>query len=223
VSAGQNNSARRGRSPISVLVADELPIICDGVKNLLERHPDIRVIAAVGDASAALKETLRLVPRIVVMDITIPGMNGIEAIRILADRLPATRVIVFSMHSTPITVRRAVEAGAYGYVSKKLPSEELVRAVRAVAAGKRYKVQRLLAVHKGFLQGEHMVELLTTTERSILELVANGKTNSQVAATIGLTPRTVETYRLRVMRKLGLENLPSLVRYAIRHGFIALE
>jgi len=136
-------------------------------------------------------------------------------------------VIIFSMHSSPIIVRRAIEAGARGYLSKDAVTEEVVRAVRAVADGKRYigqgLAQNLLDVKKGARKADRTVEVLTTTERNILKLVAEGKSNPEVAVTIGLSRRTVETYRLRLMGKLGIENLPSLVRYAIRHGIIPLE
>ena len=225
--SGQNNPARRGRPRISVLIADDHPFIRHGVWHVLEREPDIRVVAAVADASAALSETARLMPNVVIMDITMPGMNGIEATRLLADKMPATAVIILSTHCSPIIVRRAVEAGACGYVSKDLPSEELIRAVRAAAAGKRYigqgLLQGLLDVRKGVGDSEHTPQLLTTTEQNIIQLVAEGKSNREVAAIIGLSPRTVETYRLRLMRKLELDGLPSLIKYAIRHGLVPLE
>lgn len=218
---------RRGNSRIAVLLADDHPVVRDGVRCLLERRPDVRVIAAVADGSAAIREAERLEPHVVVMDITMPGLNGIDATRVIADKMPAVAVIIFSVHSSPIIVRRAIKAGARGYVCKDAATEELVRAVRAVAGGKRYigqgLAQNLLDVQEGPRNGDRTQEALTTAERNILKLVVEGKSNPEVAATIGLTPRTVETYRLRLMRKLGIENLPSLVRYAIRHGIIPLE
>jgi DNA-binding NarL/FixJ family response regulator len=218
---------RRGSPCIAVLLADDHPVVRDGVRCLLERQPDVRVVAAVGDGSAAIREAERLQPHVVVMDITMPELNGIEATRVIADRMPGVAVIIFSMHSSPNIVRRAIKAGARGYVCKDAATEEVVRAVRVVADGKRYigrgLAQNLLDVQEGLGDGDRTQEALTTAERNILKLVAEGKSNPEVAATIGLTPRTVETYRLRLMRKLGIENLPSLVRYAIRHGIIPLE
>jgi DNA-binding NarL/FixJ family response regulator len=218
---------RRGSPRIAVLLADDHPVVRDGVRCLLERQPDVRVVTAVGDGSAAIREAERLQPHVVVMDITMPGLNGIEATRVIADKMPGVAVIIFSMHSSPNIVRRAIKAGARGYVCKDAATEEVVRAVRAVADGKRYigqgLAQNLLDVQEGPRDGDRTQEALTTAERNILKLVAEGKSNPEVAATIGLTPRTVETYRLRLMRKLGIENLPSLVRYAIRHGIIPLE
>ena len=220
-------SNRRDNTRISILLADDHPVAREGMRCLLERRPDVRVVAAVGDGNAAIREAERLKPDVVVMDITMPGMNGIEATRVISDKMPEVAVIIFSMQSSPIIVRRALEAGARGYLSKDAVAEELVRAVRAVADGKRYigqgLAQNLLDPQKGARKGDYAAEVLTTAELNILKLVVEGKSNPAIAVTIGLSPRTVETYRLRLMRKLGIENLPSLVRYAIRHGIIPLE
>jgi DNA-binding NarL/FixJ family response regulator len=221
------DSNRRDSARISILVADDHPVVRDGVRCILERRLGVCVVAAVGDGYAAIREAERLKPDVVVMDISMPGMNGIDATRIISDKMPEVAVIIFSMHASPIDVRRALEAGARGYISKDAVTEELVRAVRVVADGKRYigqgLTQNLLDLQKGARNGDYTVEVLTATERNILKLVAEGKSNPEIAVTIGLSPRTVETYRLRLMRKLGIENLPSLVRYAIRHGITPLE
>jgi two-component system NarL family response regulator len=213
----------RDDARISVLVADDHPIVREGVQCVLERQPDLTVIAAVGDAGAAISEAVERNPQVVIMDITMPGMNGIEATRVLVDKAPESAVVILSMHCSPIIVRRAVESGARGYLSKDIPAEELVRAVRTVATGKRYICQGLQNLFDTQRSIRPEEQPLTTTERNILKLVAEGKSNSQVAATIGLSPRTVETYRLRLMRKLGFENLPALVKYAIRHEIITLD
>jgi DNA-binding NarL/FixJ family response regulator len=225
--ARNSTSSRRERSDICVLLADDHPLVRDGVQSVLERQPDVRVVAAVGDGSAAIREAERLRPNVIIMDITMPGMNGIEATRVIVDRFPEIGVVVLSMHSSPIIVRRAIEAGARGYLAKDAAADELVRAVRMVAQGKRYigqgLAQSLLDVHKPVAHGSPTVESLTATERNILRLVVEGKSNREIATLIALSPRTVETYRLRLMRKLGIENLPSLVRYAIRHGIVPLD
>jgi DNA-binding NarL/FixJ family response regulator len=214
-------------SRISVLVADDHGILRDGVQCILERHAQFSVIASVPDADAALREAERHKPQVATMDITMPGMNGIDATRILHDKLPETRVLILSEHATPMVVRRAMDAGARGFVPKDIDAEELVRAVRTVASGEIYLAQRLTLA---LLDHRHRdgkcqsgVEALTTTERNILKLVTEGKSNLEVGQIIGLSRRTVETYRIRLMRKLALENLPSLVKYAIRHGLIPLE
>ncbi len=185
------------------------------------------MIGAAGDGTTAVREAERLSPEIVLMDIAMPGMSGIDATRVLAETQPATGVLILSMHASPFILRQAVDAGARGYLCKNLDTEELAPAIRAVAEGRRYighgLVQALLDAQRDAGHGRHSVETLSTTERNILKLVADGLSNAMVATTIGLSPRTVETYRLRLMRKLGLENLPSLVRYAIRHGIAPLD
>jgi len=194
---------------------------------ILDQHSDLRVIAAVADASEAIREAERIKPDVAVMDISMPGLNGIDATRLLTGKAPGLGVVIVSTHSSPIVVRRAVEAGALGFLAKDAATEELLRAVRAAGAGERYISQRLahslLDARRSAGPRDYAVEVLTPTERNILKLVTEGKSNFEVAATIGLSPRTVETYRGRLMRKLGIENLPNLVRYAIRHGIIPLD
>jgi DNA-binding NarL/FixJ family response regulator len=194
---------------------------------LLERQPDVKVAGAVGDANAAIRSVQRLQPQVAIMDVSLPGMSGIDATRLMIGETPTLGVVIVSMHSSPTIARRAFEAGALGFLVKDTGTEELLKAVRAAAAGERYISQRLAQAlfdaRKGAGQRDFTVEALTPTERNILRLVAEGRSNFEVAATIGLSPRTVETYRSRLMRKLGIENLPSLVRYAIRHGLVPLD
>ena len=194
---------------------------------ILDQHPDLRVIGAVADANEAIREAERVKPNVAVMDISMPGLNGIDATRLMTGKAPEVGVVIVSTHSSPIVVRRAVEAGALAFLAKDAGTDELVRAVRAAGAGERYISQRLahslLDARRSAGPREYAVEVLTPTERNILKLVTEGKSNFEVAATIGLSPRTVETYRGRLMRKLGIENLPTLVRYAIRHGIIPLD
>lgn len=194
---------------------------------ILDQQPDLRVIGAVADANEAIREAERVKPNVAVMDISMPGLNGIDATRLMTGKAPELGVVIVSTHSSPIVVRRAVEAGALAFLAKDAGTDELVRAVRAAGAGERYISQRLahslLDARRSAGPREYAVEVLTPTERNILKLVTEGKSNFEVAATIGLSPRTVETYRGRLMRKLGIENLPGLVRYAIRHGIIALD
>jgi len=227
VPASKAKSARAQRSRITVLLVDPNPIARDGMSCILGQHADVRVVAAVGDATEAIREAERVKPHVAVMDISMPGLNGIDATRLMTGKAPGLGVVILSTHSSPVVVRRAVEAGALGFLAKDAGTEELVRAVRAAGAGERYISQRLahslLDARRSAGPRENGVEVLTPTERNILKLVTEGKSNYEVAAAIGLSPRTVETYRGRLMRKLGIENLPTLVRYAIRHGIIALD
>jgi DNA-binding NarL/FixJ family response regulator len=212
---------------ISVLLADDHCIFRDGLTCVLERERDIRVVGAVGDGAAAVREAERLLPQVLLMDVSMPVLNGIEATRAIVAKALDIRVVMLSMHGSMHMVRRALDAGASGYVVKESGSEDLVKAVRAAAAGKRYLSPAL----SGRSSGEHRrsrphvgtVEKLTAVETEILRLVTDGRSNTQVAASIGLSPRTVETYRLRLMRKLGIEDLATLVKYAIRHGISSVD
>ena len=194
---------------------------------ILERQTDVRVIGAVADANAAVREAERLHPHVIVMDVMLQGMSGIDATRLLAGKAPNSGVVMLSIHSSPVIVRRAIEAGVLAFLPKDAASDELLQAVRAAAAGERYISQRLanslLDACRSAAPRESALEVLTPTELNILRLVTEGKSNFEVAAAIGLSPRTVETYRGRLMRKLGMDNLASLVKYAIRHGIVPLE
>jgi DNA-binding NarL/FixJ family response regulator len=226
VPAQKSKSHRIGHSRISVLLVDDHRIVRDGVQCVLDHQPDIRVVASVGDADLAVQEAQRLKPALVLTEITMPGTNGTDATRVLADRVPDSRVVILSAHSSPTVVRHAIDTGARGFLPKDIGADELVHAVRAVASGERYISQRLaqalLDEGNGAGIRSPTVGDLTPTEQKILTLVVEGKSNSEVGAVIGLSRRTVEAYRVRLMRKLGIDNLPTLVRYAIRHGVIPL-
>lgn len=220
-------ASRPGRLPISVLLADDHGVLRDGLHALLGAHADFRVVATVGDGALAVQEAERLQPRVALVGMTLAGLNGIEVARILAGKAPAVAVIVLSEHTAPLIVRRALEAGANGYLTKHGSGEEVLRAVREVAAGRRYlgqgPAERFIDAYRSVRRDGQEVEGLTATERNILKLVAEGRSNARAADELRLSPRTVETYRLRLMRKLGVGDLASLVKYAIRHGIVPLE
>lgn len=213
-------------SSISILVAEEHGIVRDALRNLLARERDFSVVGAVGDGSEAVREAERLGPTVALLGATLGGLSGLEAARILSERAPQVGVVIMATQAAPPSVRRALEAGALGYLSRESTAEDLGKAVRAVASGKRYLgeglSEKFADLSRGAKGGEP-IESLTVTERNILKLVAEGRSNAQVAVTLGLSPRTIETYRLRLMRKLGLEDLASLVKYAIRHGIVPLD
>jgi len=217
----------RVSSSISVLVANDQPILRDGLRAILDGERDIRVIASARDGGEAVRESERHQPQVALLGVEMAGLDGIEATRIIAERSPSVRVLLLSAHPAPGVARRALDAGARGYLSRECTGAELVKGVRAVAAGGRYLIEELAektrARERIAGRDGHGVESLTDSERQILKLVAEGKSNPAVARMLGLSPRTVETYRLRLMRKLDIANVASLVRYAIRHGITPLE
>jgi DNA-binding NarL/FixJ family response regulator len=208
---------------ITILLADDHGVLRDGVRRLLEANADLRVVATADDGMVAVEKAAELQPEVAVMDISMPRMNGIDATRVITRRSPATSVVILSMHSTAELVRQATLAGARGFLLKEAAGDEVVRAVRAVAAGQRYfssGIANKLLDLPG-VAGAGM-EVLTAREREVLQLVAEGKSNAEAAAALGLSPRSVETYRGRLMQKLGIEDLPALVKFAIRHGITPL-
>jgi DNA-binding NarL/FixJ family response regulator len=210
---------------ITVLLADDHGVLRDGVRRLLEATGDIRVVAVADNGLEALEKATEVRPDVALLDISMPGLSGIEATRAIMARFPKTAVVILSMHSSMELVQEALRAGARGYLLKESAGEEVVKAVRAVAAGRRFLeagVTELViegCIHARVATAAH----LTARERDVLRLVVEGKSNIESAAALGLSPRSVETYRLRLMQKLGLSDLPSLVKFAIRHGITTLE
>lgn len=210
---------------IDVLLADDHAVLRDALKFLLEEQPDIRVLASVGDGNEAVRLATQLAPCVAVLDLGMPARGGIDAARAIHRAAPRTGILMLSMHDSPELVRQAVSAGASGYVLKGSGGAELVKAVRAVAAGRRFFGSGIAAARTG-KQRSHRASAgplasLTAREREIVRLVADGYTNAQAASELGLSPRSVETYRGRVMHKLGLGSTAELVRFAIRHGLTA--
>jgi DNA-binding NarL/FixJ family response regulator len=209
---------------ISVLLADDHGVLRDGVRRLLEANADIRVVASVENGHEAVGKAAQLMPDVVVMDVSMPELSGIEATRQIVRRAPATGVVILSMHSSAELIWQALAAGARGYILKESAGDEVVKAVRAVAAGQRFIGEGIAnKVLADYPARTGIVELLTPRERQVLQLVAEGKSNGEAAALLGLSPRSVETYRARLMHKLGIEDLPTLVKFAIRHGMTTLE
>jgi DNA-binding NarL/FixJ family response regulator len=210
---------------ISVLLADDHGVLRDGVRRLLEANADIRVTGTADDGRAAVEQAVKLTPDVAVVDISMPVISGIEVTRCITRQVPATAVVILSMHSSAELVREALRAGARGYLLKESAGDDVVKAVRAVVAGKRFLGNGIAdaLIESCVLGRSDVMEQLTPRERDVVRLVAEGKSNAEAAATLGLSPRSVETYRLRLMQKLGLADLPSLVKFAIRHGITTLE
>lgn len=212
---------------IRVLLADDHAVLRDGLRVLLQAQPGIEVVAGAADGREALREARRLQPDVVVMDIAMPDLNGIEATLQMRDACPSARVLILSMHSTAEHVFRALQAGARGYLLKDSAGAEVVDAVRAVHAGRRYLGQKIAATVIDDYSAERRqtsrLDCLSRRERQILQLVAEGKTSAEVGATLFLSPKTVDTYRSRMMHKLGIGDLASLVKFAIQQGVTQLD
>jgi len=215
---------------ISVVIADDHAIVRDGLKLLLESQPDIVVTGEASNGRDAVMQAKKLRPHIIIMDIAMPELNGIEAAGRIMLECPSTRVIVLSMHSTTEHIYRSLKAGARGYLLKESAGAEVVAAVRAVYNGTRYLSQKIsdrvveeylnTQVSKG---PDNPVDRLTPREREILQMVSEGKSSAEIANIMFLSPKTIETYRSRLMQKLGVNDVPSLVKLAIRYGLTQLE
>jgi DNA-binding NarL/FixJ family response regulator len=212
---------------ITVFLADDHAMVRDGLRRLLEVEPDIRVIGDAANGRDAVHEARRLNPLVMVMDIAMPELNGIDAARALQDTCPDTRVLILSMYYTAEHVFQAFQAGAQGYLLKESAGRELVSAVHAVRAGNHYLSQKITGVliddyiHKR--RTISPLESLSPRVRQILQMAVEGKSSAMIAKVLHLSPKTVETYRSRMMQKLGIENFPSLVRFAIQHGLTPLS
>jgi DNA-binding NarL/FixJ family response regulator len=214
---------------ISVVLADDHPVVRRGLRVLLEAEPDIRVAGEAGDGLETLKAVETLQPHILILDLMMPGVGGLEVTRQVAQRSPTTRVIVLSMYASEAYVLEALRNGAKGYVVKDALAGELVRAVREVVAGHRYLgsplSERAITAYLERTKsiGEDPLAELTTRERETLHLAAEGRSCVEIAACLGISPRTAETHRAHLMQKLGFRNQTEVVRFAIRHGILPPE
>lgn len=214
-------------SQIRILLADDHTIIRSGLRLLLEQEPDFKVVAEAGDGREAIESIGRHHPDVALLDIGMPLLNGIEATRQIVSQEPHPQVVILSMHSDEGYVLRALKAGARAYILKNSAEADLIRAVRAVADGKSFFSP---AISKMLLedyvrqvrdkQVEDTYDLLTPREREILQLLAEGKTNKEVASILDLSLYTVETHRGNILQKLNLHSVPELILYAVRKGII---
>lgn len=211
---------------IRVLIADDHSVVRDGLRLLLESQADIRVVGEVADGREAVEAALRLKPEVIVMDLAMPQLNGIDAATQILERLDETRIVMLSMHSTVEHVFRALQAGAMGYLRKESAGSEVVDAVRTVSAGRRYLSQKITeSVVDDYIRKravESPLDSLSQREREILQLLVEGRSGIDIARQLHVSPKTVDTYRSRMMQKLGIGDLPGLVKFALQHGLTTL-
>lgn len=213
---------------LRILLADDHTVMRTGLRALLERQSNIEVVGESEDGRQTIELVASLRPDVVVMDVTMPGLNGIEATKSVVSQHPTTAVVILSMHVDESYVMRALKAGARGYLLKDSAPADLISAIQAVSQNKSFfspKVSRILAEdyvrvlkQKGAID---TYDLLTSREREILQLIAEGKANKEIAAILNISPYTVETHRGHILEKLNLHNPAELILYAVRKGIIS--
>src|SRR5713226_6215665 len=212
---------------IRILLADDHTIIRSGLRLLLEQQPDFKVVAEAADGRQAVQLVAKHHPDVVILDIGMPQLNGIEATRQIVAQESHPNVVILSMHSDESYVLRALKAGARAYILKNAAEADLIRAVQAVSEGKSFfspVISKMLLEDYVRQVREKEVEdsydLLTPREREILQLIAEGKTNKEIASLLDLSPHTIETHRGNILVKLNLHSVPELILYAVRKGII---
>jgi DNA-binding NarL/FixJ family response regulator len=210
------------REKIHILLADDHAVVRQGFKMILAAQPDMEIVGEAGNGREALDLAGQLQPDVIVMDVAMPELNGIEATRRVADISPRSRVLALSMHKDSVYVREILRAGARGYLLKDSIASDLLAAVRAIARGEGYLSPGVSdAVLNDYRR--HVtdpIDLLTSREREVLQMIAEGKTNKEIATVLNLSVYTVDAHRGRIMEKLNLHSVTDLVRFAVRCGLV---
>jgi DNA-binding NarL/FixJ family response regulator len=210
----------------SVFVADDHAVLRDGLATLLGAHPDMEVVGTAANGREAVSEILRLAPRVAIIDISMPELDGIEAARQILAANPEVHVMILSMHAGSQHVFHALEAGVRGYLLKESASREVIEAVRIVQSGRRYlspRVAEIVAQGVSDRSAVSPLSSLSQREREILKLVADGYSSAKIGTLLHLSPKTVDTYRSRMMQKLHVSDLAGVIKLAIQHGLTSLE
>ncbi len=215
---------------IKILLADDHKIVRQGIRTLLATEPDMEVVGEADNGRIILRLVQELSPQVIIMDISMPDLNGIDATRQILSEFPGLKVIALSMHSDSLFVLNMLKAGATGYLLKDCALEELVKAIRTVVANKTYLSPGISDILiRDFMEGwsistgASVFTVLTAREREVLQLMAEGKSTTQIAQTLCVSVKTVEAHRKQVMNKLGIHSVAGLTKYAIREGLTSLD
>jgi DNA-binding NarL/FixJ family response regulator len=213
---------------IRIVLADDHELVRAGIRSLLEKLPDVEVVAEASDGQQAIRMVERHEPHIVLTDIAMPGLNGLEVTRHLAKAFPKVRVVILSMYSDEGYISQALRAGAAGYLLKGAAREELTLAIRAVAQGETYlspPVSKLVILQYSGRQNsdDSLLKKLTPRQAQVLQMIAEGKTTKQVALELDISAKTVETHRMQLMERLEIHDIAGLVRFAIKVGLVRME
>jgi DNA-binding NarL/FixJ family response regulator len=213
---------------IRILLADDHRLMSEGLRSLLGKEPDMAVVGEAYDGRTAVRLAEELAPHVVVLDVTMPDLNGMEAARQILKRMPATKVLALSMHCDHRYVSQMLLAGASGYLVKDCALEELAQAIRVVHGGQRYLSPKVTSAvvdeYVRRLGGDRpkAMSVLTNREREVLQLLAEGRTTKQIARRLHVSPKTVETHRRQVMQKLDLHSVAQLTKFAVKEGITSL-
>lgn len=210
---------------IKILLADDHSVLTDGLRILIESQKDMQVVGISTDGRQVVNRVKADCPDLVLMDVSMPVLNGIEAARQVRELCPKIFILMLSMHADIEYVNRALQAGAQGYILKESAGAEVLQAIREVVAGRTFfsaKITEKMLVSLSKAQ-KGPLDSLSEREREVLQLTVEGQTSLEIAAQLSLSPKTVETYRSRIMTKLDLDSLPALVKFAIQHGVTGLE
>jgi len=214
---------------VRILLADDHGIIRQGLHSLLEKQPDMEVVAEAEDGRRALDLVQELLPDIVIMDVTMPNLNGVDATRQIVDRFPKVKVIALSIHSNRRFVADMLKAGASGYILKECLFDELVRAIRTVTTDSIYLSPRITSIviddYVNIMPDDEVSisSVLTDREREVLQLLAEGKSTKQIALALHVSTKTIEANRRQIMEKLDIHSVAELTKYAVREGLTSLE
>ena len=214
---------------IKVIIADDHKIMRDGLKSILEKQRDIEIIAEASDGRTSVELAIKLKPDVIIMDVAMPDMNGIEATRQIIEKSPKIKVIALSMHSDKQFILEMLNAGASGYLLKDCAFHELINAIHSVASNRSYLSPEIADImikeYKHVISKESLsvFSLLTSRERQVLQLIAEGKTTKEIAYTLKVSTKTIETYRQQIMYKLDIHSIAGLTKYAVREGLTSIE